>query len=115
MSTSISYTKRKRRHRKFRSRFSGTAKRPRLVVFKSLRYHTAQLVNDEKNQIIAQASDIKESKGSATERAKKVGSEIAKKAKEKKIDNCIFDRNGFIYHGRVKAIADAARENGLNF
>lgn len=109
-------TLRKRRHIRIRAKISGTAARPRLVVFKSLGNNYAQLVNDDEGVVIAEASDLKsKDKGTKLEKAKKVGTEIAKKAKEKKIEEVVFDRNGYKYHGRVKAIADSAREEGLKF
>ncbi len=109
------YIARKRRHNRVRSKISGEEKRPRLVVFRSLKNIYAQLVDDKNGKVIAGTSDIKESKGTKTERGKKVGIEIAKLAKEKKIETVVFDRNGYKYHGRVKALAEGAREGGLKF
>lgn len=110
------YQLRKRRHGKIRSKISGTASRPRLVVFRSLRGNYAQLINDDKGIVLASASDLKSKvKGKKVEKAKEVGAEIAKKAQEQKITEIVFDRNGYKYHGRVKAIAEAAREGGLKF
>lgn len=107
---------RKRRHIRIRARISGTAARPRLVVFRSLKRNYAQLVDDKAKKVITAASDSAfEKKGTKTERAKKVGAEIAKKALEKGVKACVFDRNGYKYHGRVKALADGAREGGLKF
>lgn len=106
---------RKRRGARVRAKLKGSAARPRLVVFRSLQYHYAQLIDDEKGATLASTSDIKEKKGEKTERAKKVGMKIAELAKEKKITTCVFDRNGYKYHGRVKALADGAREGGLQF
>ncbi len=107
---------RQRRKARIRSKINGTSERPRLVVFRSLNNNYAQLVDDTKGIVIAEASDIKaKSKGTKTERAKIVGEEIAKKGQEKKITTVVFDRNGYQYHGRVKALADAAREGGLKF
>lgn len=108
---------RARRHRRIRAKISGTADKPRLVVYKSLNNHYGQLINDIKGITIISASDLKlqNSKNKKVDRAKNVGLELAKLAKAKKIVNCIFDRNGFKYHGRVKAIADGAREGGLIF
>lgn len=107
---------RKNRHNRIRAKISGSEMKPRLVVFRSLRYHYAQLIDDEKGITLASASDLTE-KGKATkiERAKKVGFELANKAKEKKILSCVFDRNGYKYHGRIKALADGARDGGLQF
>lgn len=97
-------------------RVSGTADCPRLVVFRSLKRNYAQLVDDAKGAVLAAASDTKlTAKETKTQRAKKVGLELAKKALEKGIKQCVFDRGGWAYHGRVKAIADGAREGGLKF
>ena len=105
-----------RRHLKIRKRLSGTAERPRLVVFRSLAQIYAQVINDDTSKVLASASDMKmKGKGTKTERAKQVGIEVAKIALEKKIDKVVFDRNGYKYHGRVKALADGAREGGLQF
>ncbi len=109
------YISRKRRHNRVRSKISGDEKRPRLAVFRSLKNIYAQLIDDKTGKAIAGTSDIKDSKGTKTERAKKVGLEIAKLAKEKKIESVVFDRNGYKYHGRVKALAEGAREGGLKF
>ncbi len=107
---------RAKRHIRIRARVSGTAAKPRLVVFRSLDNNYAQLVDDEKKVTIVSTSDLKSSdKGTKTERAKKVGAELAKLAITKKIESCVFDRNGYKYHGRIKAIADGAREAGLKF
>ncbi|MEK7523447.1 MAG: 50S ribosomal protein L18 [Patescibacteria group bacterium] len=110
------FLKRERRHIRIRARIEGSETRPRLVVFRSLKKNYAQLVNDAKGLVVAAASDsafIKQ--GTKTERAKKVGMELAKKALEKGVKTCVFDRNGYKYHGRVKALADGAREGGLVF
>lgn len=112
-----------RRHAKIRKRIMGTAARPRLIVFRSLSHIYAQLINDESKKVLAGASDMKakglpagrHGKASKTEKAKQVGMEVAKIAQEKKIDQVVFDRNGYKYHGRVKALADGAREGGLIF
>lgn len=118
MSISKTQTKtlhRTRRHNRIRAKVSGTAEMPRLAVFRSSRYITAQLIDDEKGVTLAAASDLKAKKGSKVERAKDVGAAIAAAAKEKKIAKVVFDRGGFLYAGRVKALADAAREAGLEF
>lgn len=97
-------------------RISGTAARPRLVVFRSLKKNYAQLIDDTSGKVLLAASDtafLKE--GKKSERAKKVGAMIAKIAHEKGITTCVFDRNGYKYHGRIKALADGAREGGLKF
>ena len=106
---------RKRRHQKIRAKLSGTAERPRLVVNRSLRSTYASLVDDVTGKTLITVSDLKNAKGSKIERAKAVGEELAKKALEMKISTCVFDRNGYKYHGRVQAIADSAREAGLKF
>lgn len=103
----------KRRQRKVKAKIKGTAERPRLVVNKSLVANYAQLIDDENKVTLANASDLKIKKGTKLEKAKQVGLELAKKAAEKKITTCVFDRNGYKYHGRVKEIADGAREGGL--
>ena len=106
---------RKRRHLKIRAKLSGTASRPRLVVFRSLNGTSAQLIDDTSGKTLIASCDIKITKGTKTERAIEVGKMLAQKALEQKIDQCVFDRNGYKYHGRVKALADAAREAGLIF
>lgn len=107
---------RQKRHNRIRAKITGTAERPRLVVFRSLNHIYAQIINDENGKVIAESSDIKsKSKGTKVEKAKEVGVEIAKKAVESKVTQIVFDRNGYKYHGRVKAIADSAREAGLQF
>lgn len=107
---------RQRRHIRIRAKISGTKERPRLVVSKSLRKNYAQLIDDSTGKVLAAESDISFVKeGTKTQRAKKVGSLLAKKAAEKGITACVFDRNGYKYHGRVKALADGAREGGLKF
>lgn len=106
---------RKRRHQKIKKVAQGTTERPRLVVFRSNLHTYAQLVDDSTGKTIASASDMKEKKGKGIEKAKNVGLEIAKKAKEAKVETCVFDRNGYMYHGKVKAIAEGAREGGLKF
>ncbi|MBD3328081.1 50S ribosomal protein L18 [Candidatus Peregrinibacteria bacterium] len=116
MTTAKKLLNRKRRHVRIRAKVSGTASRPRLVIFKSLNNNYAQLIDDESGKTILSASDLTEkSKGNKTEKAKQVGIKIAELAKDKKITECVFDRNGFMYHGRVKAIAEGAREGGLKF
>lgn len=108
-------TTRERRQKRIRSKVSGTADRPRLSIYKSNTTMYAQLIDDE-NGVTLVASTSKEVKAkNKTEAAKQVGIEIAKKAIDKKIKKVVFDRGGFIYTGRVKAIADGAREGGLEF
>lgn len=105
---------RMRRHARIRARVKGTAERPRLVVFRSARHITAQIINDEKGITLAAAGDLT-AKGKKTARAKDVGLAIAKAAAAKKITQVVFDRGGFLYAGRIKELADAAREGGLTF
>ena len=109
------FTHRLRRKKKIRMRVAGTAARPRLSVYRSLQQITVQIIDDTSGRTII-AGSTKELKSKPTmEGAKKLGVAIAKKAKEKKIDSVVFDRNAYKYHGRVKALADAAREGGLQF
>ncbi len=111
----IKTAKRERRHKKIRTKIKGTADVPRLAVFRSNRYVYAQLIDDEKQVTLAHVTSLK-SKGSTTvEKAKKIGAEIAEKAKGLKIGKVVFDRAGFIYTGKIKAIAEGAREGGLIF
>ncbi|MEK3936958.1 50S ribosomal protein L18 [Sporosarcina sp. FSL W7-1349] len=110
---------RKKRHSRVRTKISGTAARPRLNVFRSNKHIYAQLIDDVNSVTIASASTMdKEFAGeskSDTAAAAKVGEMIAKKATEKDVKTVVFDRGGYLFHGRVKALADAARENGLEF
>jgi len=115
MSKSKKVTNRLRRKKRIRSKISGSSTRPRLIVFRSNNYISAQLIDDTTGKTIASAHDIKEKKGTKSERATKVGIEIAKSAQAAKIDSCVFDRNGYQYHGRIKFLAEAAREGGLKF
>ncbi|MFL5981932.1 MAG: 50S ribosomal protein L18 [Gaiellaceae bacterium] len=109
---------RHRRHRRVRGKVAGTAERPRLVVSRSNRGIVAQLVDDSNATTIASASWLqvaKSFKGNKTAQAGEVGKLLAQKAKDAKIQTVVFDRGGYLYHGRVKALADAAREGGLKF
>jgi large subunit ribosomal protein L18 len=109
---------RKRRHRRVRGKVQGTAERPRLVVSRSNRGITAQLIDDLSGTTLASSSwlALKDSfKGDKSAQAAEVGKLLAKNAKQAGIDACIFDRAGYLYHGRVKALADGAREGGLSF
>jgi len=109
---------RARRHRRVRGKISGTAERPRLVVFRSNRGIEAQLVNDLEGRTLAAASwlNLKKSfKGSKTEQAAEVGKLLAANAKKAGVERVVFDRAGYLYHGRVKALAESAREGGLKF
>ncbi len=113
--TSSKEQQRRKRHQKFRVKVRGTAKRPRLSVFRSRAAIYAQLIDDASGNVLLSASSLKKKKGGAAESAKQVGLELAKAAKAKKISDCVFDRGGYLYHGRVKALADGAREGGLQF
>ncbi len=126
-----------KRHKKVRGKISGTSKRPRLCVFRSNKHIYAQLIDDEKNKVLVSTSDLKikvkkqknEKPSSAKNKKDKkekplssklliafeVGKAIAKKAKELKIEKIVFDRGGYKYHGRVKALAEGARQEGLKF
>ncbi len=106
---------RNRRHRRIRAKVSGTAERPRFAIFKSLSYIYAQLIDDINRVTLASASDMGLKGKTKTERAKLAGEALAKAAKIKGISSVVFDRGGFIYTGRVRAIADGAREAGLVF
>ncbi len=107
--------KRMRLKRKIRSKISGTALIPRLSVFKSNVYIYAQLIDDANQITLVEASDIKNAKGTKTERAEFVGKEVAEKAKKKGISRVVFDRNGYKYTGRLLALANACRASGLQF
>lgn len=111
---------RDRRRRAVRRKISGTAQRPRLSVFRGNRGMSCQIIDDERGSTVVQASLLeKEFKAAPaankTEAARLLGTEIAKRAADKGITTVVFDRGGYKYHGRVKALADAARENGLKF
>jgi large subunit ribosomal protein L18 len=108
----------KRRHRRVRGKVRGTAERPRLVVSRSNKGISAQLVDDMEGETLASASWLqtkKSFKGNKTEQAAEVGKLIAQSAKQTGIEVVVFDRGGYLFHGRVKALADAAREGGLKF
>ena len=107
-----------RRHRRVRAKVRGTAEQPRLVVFRSNRGIDAQLIDDATGRTLAAASWIalkKSFKGDKSEQAAEVGKQLAAAAKQAGIKACVFDRAGYLYHGRVKALADGAREGGLKF
>lgn len=107
-----------RRKKRVRAKIFGTKERPRLCVFRSLKHIYAQLVDDEKGNTLASVSDFKlktKKKLKKIEIAKEVGRLIAKKAKELKIEKVVFDRRSYKYHGRIKALAEGAREEGLKF
>ena len=117
MTTLTKHQARLRRHRRVRGKVSGTAERPRLVVTRSNRGIFAQLVDDEAGRTLASASwtALGATKGSKSEQATEVGRAIAAAAKAAGIERCVFDRAGYLYHGRVKALAEGAREGGLQF
>jgi large subunit ribosomal protein L18 len=109
---------RERRHRRIRGKVAGTAERPRLAVFRSNKGIFAQLIDDESGKTVAGASWLglaKSFKGSKTEQAAEVGKAIAAAAKQAGVEEVVFDRGGYLYHGRVKALAEGAREGGLKF
>ena len=111
--------KRRRIKRRIRKVVFGTAERPRLTVFRSNKQISAQLIDDNAGKTLVSATslckEIAEKKGNKTEQAQLLGAMIAEKAKAAGIEAVVFDRNGYLYHGRVKALADAARNGGLNF
>ncbi len=107
-----------KRHKRVRAKISGTAERPRMDVYRSSKNIYVQIIDDVKGvTLVAASSKDKDFQGYGgnVEGAKKVGEMIAKKAAEAKITEVVFDRGGYVYHGRVKALAEAARENGLKF
>ena len=106
---------RKERHERVRSKVVGTNEIPRLCVFRSNTNIYAQIINDEEGITLVSASSLKNGKALNIEAAKEVGKELALKAKKAGIKKVVFDRGGYLYHGRVKALADACRENGLEF
>ena len=108
---------RQKRHRRVRAKISGTAACPRLSVYRSLNHIYAQLIDDVNGVTLASAASVEKEfeYGGNQEAAKKVGELLAKRAAEKGIEECVFDRGGYIYHGRVAALAEGAREGGLKF
>lgn len=108
---------RRRRHARIRAKISGTKETPRLTVFRSNKHISAQLINDELGMTLTSSSSLvlKLDHGANIEAASKVGEDIAKKALELGFKNIVFDRSGYLYHGRVKALAEAARKAGLTF
>jgi large subunit ribosomal protein L18 len=105
----------KQRKARVRAKIVGTESRPRFSVFKSSVHIYGQLIDDEKGKTLVAMSDLKIKEGKKSEKATKVGEELAKKAIAKKIKKVTFDRNGFKYHGRIKALAEGARKGGLEF
>ena len=111
---------RARRHRRIRKHVSGTPSRPRLCVFRSLKHIYAQVIDDTRGMTLAAASSLEPTlrgqvEGAKVKRAEAVGELVARRAREAGVDKVVFDRGGYVYHGRVKALADAAREAGLSF
>jgi large subunit ribosomal protein L18 len=108
---------RQRIHKRIREKLAGTTERPRLSVYRSLNHTYAQVIDDEKGETLAAASTLalKLKTGGNVSAAKEIGKAIAEKATAKGIKKVVFDRGGFLYHGRIKALADAAREGGLEF
>jgi large subunit ribosomal protein L18 len=109
---------RQRVHKRIRSRVAGTQERPRLAVFRSLNHIYAQVIDDQQGHTLVSAASTEKDlkgKGGNVEGAKVIGKAVADRAKEKGIKRVVFDRGGYQYHGRVKALADAAREAGLEF
>ena len=118
MSTITVREARLRRHRRVRGKARGTAERPRLFVFRSNPGIFAQLIDDDAGKTLASASWLslaKSFKGDKTEQAAEVGKRLAEAAKKAGVEGAVFDRGGYLYHGRVKALADGAREGGLSF
>ena len=113
----IKTQKRDRRHARVRAKVLGTIERPRLSIFRSNKFIYAQIIDDEAGKTLVSASDMemKGKKKGKIESSKTIGAELAKKAKEKNITKVVFDRGGYLYAGRVKAVAEGAREGGLDF
>lgn len=111
----IHHAARTRRHHRIRAKISGTAERPRLVVSRSLRAVSAQLIDDQAGRTLVSAyqRELKSAAGAKTDKAVAVGKLLAEKAQAKQITQAVFDRAGYRYHGRVKALADSARQHGL--
>jgi large subunit ribosomal protein L18 len=113
-------SRRLQRHRRIRARVAGSASRPRLAVFRSASHIYAQVIDDEAGGTLVAASTLEpalrgQREGTKTDQAKLVGKTLAERARVRGIESVVFDRGGFLYHGRVAALADAAREAGLNF
>ena len=107
-----------KRHKRVRGKISGTAQCPRLNVFRSAKHIYAQLIDDAAGVTLCSASTLEkgfDGFGGNVEAAKKIGSTLAERAKDKGITDVVFDRSGYVYHGRVAALAEGAREGGLNF
>jgi large subunit ribosomal protein L18 len=106
---------RQRIHERIRRKLSGTGERPRLNVYRSLNHIYAQVIDDQKGETLVSASTIKMKTGGNLAAAKEIGKAVAEKAVAQGIKKVVFDRGGYLYHGRIKALADAAREAGLEF
>jgi large subunit ribosomal protein L18 len=117
MSSLTKHEARLRRHRRVRGKVAGTSERPRLAVFRSNKGIFAQLVDDERGVTVASASwlALRPHTGTKTEQAHEVGKALAAAARTAGVTACVFDRGGYLYHGRVKALAEGAREGGLEF
>jgi len=115
MDTKIKKEKRDRRRKRIRAKVFGTAEKPRLSIFKSNKYISAQLIDDHAGATLASATSMKMKAKTSVERARLAGASIAKDAKEKNIKKVVFDRGGYLYTGSVAALADGAREAGLEF
>jgi large subunit ribosomal protein L18 len=115
MATRTRNVSRSKRHERIRQKIRGTTARPRLVVFRSITHIYAQLVDDARGRTVAAASDLDAKSGSKSDRAKSAGTSLAERAKQAGVTEVVFDRGGYRYHGRVKALADAARAGGLKF
>ena len=118
--SSLRHAGRLRRHRRVRKKITGTAERPRLAVYRSNKHITVQLINDLDGHTVASASTVepdqrKLGSGSNVDAAKRIGTLVAQRAKAAGVTKVVYDRGGFLYHGRVAAAADAAREAGLEF
>jgi len=106
---------RQRIHQRIRRKLAGTAERPRLNVYRSLNHIYAQVIDDQKGETLVSASSVKMKNGGNVTAAKEIGKVVAELADKQGIKKVVFDRGGYLYHGRVKALADAAREAGLEF
>jgi large subunit ribosomal protein L18 len=107
--------KRIHRHTKVRKKISGNGERPRVAIFRSTQHIYAQIIDDMQHKTLVSESDLKIKSGNKTDKATQVGEALAKKAVAQKISKVVFDRGGFLYHGRVKALAEGLRKGGLDF
>ncbi|MEX2090796.1 MAG: 50S ribosomal protein L18 [Candidatus Paceibacterota bacterium] len=106
---------RSRRHKRVRAKISGTSSRPRIAIFKSNQYIYAQVIDDESGKTLLSVSDMETKKGKKTEKAFDIGEGLAVKMKDKRILDVVFDRGGYKFHGRVKAVAEGLRKGGIKF